>query len=249
MILVSFRTNIFSIHYILSIYSLSNSSMLLIRCIFHIFVDNEKPLLKSKECESQSNNDIGWKTTLGGIILCLFSAFLLLVNNAILKKMKLDSKDAFLVSALFQVIISVLMVCKKGSKLWIWEFEMVENILKMRALFLICPFFASIGYISDIIAVSYMPIGDAMAIIFSCALPTVVMAAVFLNERLRLCKIVCCALLVSGITMVIRPPFIFGDNVGTLNSKHIVKADESPLPLIHNEFDMTKTQSLYVLKM
>ena len=226
MILVSFRTNI-CFHPLYLKYL--NSSILLIRIIFHVSVDNEKPLLKSKECESQCNNDIGWKTTLWGIILCLFSAFLLLVNNAILKKMKLDSKDAFLVSALFQVIISVLIVCKNGSKLWIWEFEMVENIYKMRALFLVCPFFASIGYISDIISVSYMPIGDAMAIIFSCALPTVLLAAIFLQERLRLCKIVCCLLLVSGIIMVIRPPFIFRDDVGPVNSRDIFKANKSLL--------------------
>ena len=57
-------------------------------------------MLISKECESQFNDDTGWKTTLCGIILCLFSAFLLLVNNAILKKMELDSIDAFLISAL-----------------------------------------------------------------------------------------------------------------------------------------------------
>ena len=147
------------------------------------------PLLNSKECDSQCNDYIGWKTTLCGVILCLFSAFLLLVNNAILKKIELDSKDAFFISAMIQVIVSILIVCKNGSKLWIWEFEILENIFKIRILFLICPFFASIGYISDIIAVSYMPIGDAMAIIFSCALPTILMAAIFLKERLLLISI------------------------------------------------------------
>ena len=226
MILVSFRTNIFSSF---DCIENSNSAIVLICFIIHTFVENEIPLLKSKQCDSQCNDDIGWKTTLCGIILCLFSAFLLLVNNAILKKTELDSIDAFLISALIQVIVSVLIICKNGSKLWIWEFEILENIFKIRILFLICPFFASIGYISDIIAVSSMPIGDAMAIIFSCALPTVLMAAIFLNERLRLCKIVCCVLLVSGIIMVIRPPFIFGDDVGPLHSKDILKANESPL--------------------
>ena len=130
--------------------------------------------------------------------------------------MDLDTKDAFMASALFQVLVSVLVVCKKGSKLWIWEVDMNENVHKIRILFLLCPLFAGIGYIFDIIAVSYMPIGDAMAIIFSGALPTVLLARLFLREKLRLCRIICSALLVSGIILVVRPPFVFGDDVGTI---------------------------------
>ena len=66
---------------------------------------------------------------------------------------------------------------------------------------------------SDLIAISFMPLGDAMTIIMSSVLPTMILAAIFLKERLRLYKIFCSILVVSGIVLVLRPPFVFGNSV------------------------------------
>ena len=65
---------------------------------------------------------------------------------------------------------------------------------------------------TDLIAITFMPLGDAMTIIMSSVLPTIILAAIFLKERLRLYKIFCSILVVTGIVLVLSPPFLFGSS-------------------------------------
>ena len=57
--------------------------------------------------------------------------------------------------------------------------------------------------------VTFMPLGDAMTLLFTAPLSTMIAAAIFLGHRLRLYRIFNVILLVSGAVLVIRPPFIF----------------------------------------
>ena len=57
--------------------------------------------------------------------------------------------------------------------------------------------------------VTFMPLGDAMTLLFTAPLSTMIAAALFLGHRLRLYRIFNVILLVSGAVLVIRPPFIF----------------------------------------
>ena len=150
--------------------------------------------------------------------MSFLSASLLLVNNTILKKMELDYTDAYFMRALFQICISCFAILKKGSNFWIFEVDLDKNVHKIRILFLLAVFFSGIFNLTDLIAVAYMPIGDAMTIILCGAIPTVILAAIFLEERLRLFKIICSVFVVTGIILVIRPPFLFNNEAEMMNS-------------------------------
>lgn len=56
-----------------------------------------------------------------------------------------------------------------------------------------------------------MPLGDALTLIFSAPVSTMVIAALVLGQRLRLYKLSFALILLIGTVFVVRPPFLFGD--------------------------------------
>ena len=63
-----------------------------------------------------------------------------------------------------------------------------------------------------------MPLGDSTAITLCSVLPTMIFASICLKERIRIYKAICGILVISGIVLVIRPPFVFPSMI--LNNKY-----------------------------
>ena len=174
-------------------------------------------LSEDKKCRDENDGN-KLKNNLIGAALAFTSAFLLLLNNTILKK--IDSNYTFLFSMrfLFQIIVSSFMICKYQPNLWIWKDGPDKDIHKYRIWFLLVPILSAMFDLFDLVAVLYMPIGDAMTIIICSAVPTVLFAAMFLNERLRLYKFLCTLLVTLGIVLVLRPPFLFQNHINSEKS-------------------------------
>jgi len=96
-----------------------------------------------------------------------------------------------------------------GESFWIQDVDAGKNLYKIRIMLFSYGILGAIFITSNYIAVYFMPLGDAMTIVLSSVLPTMILSAIFLKERLRLYKSSCAVLVISGIVMVIRPPFIF----------------------------------------
>ena len=154
-----------------------------------------------------------WKPKLWGICLSLISGLTLLTMNALVQKMKLHFSDVLFTRALFQSFIGLVLSLFRGQSLWIKEVDDGQNLYRMRILLFVFGFLAATFNTTDLIAITFMPLGDAMTIILSAVLPVVVLAALFLKERLRLYKILCSLLVLTGIVLVLRPPFLFQNSV------------------------------------
>ena len=62
-------------------------------------------------------------------------------------------------------------------------------------------------------AVTAIPIGDALTVVYSNPIFTMIFSAIFLGNRLRLYKITLGLVLSLGIVLVVKPPFLFPDIV------------------------------------
>ena len=62
-------------------------------------------------------------------------------------------------------------------------------------------------------AVSSIPVGDAETLIYSNPLFAMIFSSIFLGSRLRLYKTFLGTILISGIILVVRPPFLFPKNI------------------------------------
>ena len=172
-----------------------------------------KPLLKKCSGITAEENEKNWRPKLLGICLSLFSCFSLITLNTIVQKLKLHFADVLFARALLQSSVGLFLSRLKGESVWIKEVDACKNLNRMRWLLFLFGFMGAAFNTSDLIAISYMPLGDAMTIIMSSVLPTMILAAIFLKDRLRLYKIFCSILVVSGIVLVLRPPFLFGNSV------------------------------------
>ena len=69
--------------------------------------------------------------------------------------------------------------------------------------------FGSLTTLTSFACLKFMPVGDAMTLIFTNPLFTMIFAAIFLGHRLTCIKNVSALILFAGIILVTKPPFLF----------------------------------------
>lgn len=166
-------------------------------------------MLKKYSEKVEEENEKTWKSKLFGMSLSFSSAVMLLILNTIVQYKHLHFDDVLFVRVVLQTVFALFLLWINGESIWIKNVDIGNNICKIRIILFLYGFFGALFASTDLIAIYYMPLGDAMTIILSSVLPTMILAAIFLNERLRLYKISCAVLVISGLVLVIRPPFLF----------------------------------------
>ena len=110
------------------------------------------------------------------------------------------------------MVRSTMQILIIGSVL-LWKRKcLFEGHLKLKLVILLQGFLGGLMIICSFSCVLFMPLGDALTLIFSNPLTTMILAAIFLGHKLRLFKITFGLLLLIGIVLVVRPPFIFSEN-------------------------------------
>ena len=173
------------------------------------YISEKKLLIENSKDNSDDEYENGWTSKFFGVCLSLCSALMLLALNTIVQYEQLHFYDVLLIGILFQTAFGLILLCVRGESVWIREVDVGKNIYKYRIMLLLYGLIGALDYASDIISVYFMPLGDAMTIMLSSVLPTMIFAAIFLNERLRFYKICCAILIITGLVLVIRPPFLF----------------------------------------
>ena len=79
------------------------------------------------------------------------------------------------------------------------------------------------------VAVKYVPLGNASAIMFCTPIFTFFMAPCMLGERLGLYRIFITLLMAFGVLFITRPTAIFGPFVQANNTSHLTMPDEAPV--------------------
>ena len=67
----------------------------------------------------------------------------------------------------------------------------------------------SVAFICGLACVSFMDVPDALCIMFACPVVTIILSALMLRDKLNIVKICAGGLLLSGVLLVCRPPFLF----------------------------------------
>ena len=205
----------------------------------YFILDIKKALLEPEDVKDRIESK--WKEKLMAVLLSLGSVTCLLVTNSIIIGMKLDFADAMFVQGVGQVIISTLIVYKRSTYFWIWDADKNRNINHVRCVLVFGAVAGSMGWFTNCVAVSFMPLGDMMTIALSNAIPTTILAAIFFKERFRMIKGISLILVVTGIVFVIRPPFVFHDepnmdeNVKGSNTNTTTSFHNNPLG-IHDSY-------------
>ena len=171
---------------------------------------SRSPLIESSEALSQR---MSTRSKLFGICLSLIGGLLFIGGNIIFVDSKVDFVDVVFVRSITQVIAFSIALKFKRRNIWIWEVDNDKSIRKIRFLMLLLSSIGGMVTLAIQISVFFLPLGDAMAILFSNVITTMIMAAIFLGERIRAFKIVCGIMVVAGIILVVKPFDFFSENV------------------------------------
>ena len=67
----------------------------------------------------------------------------------------------------------------------------------------------AISFITSLASVSFMPVPDALCIIFACPVITILLSTAILGDELNSLKCFAGTLLLIGVVLVCQPPFLF----------------------------------------
>jgi len=156
-----------------------------------------------------------YKIAIAGVSLSLISGALFTGNNFIINLNRVSVCDLVFIRTIIQFIIySTICYCKNES--------LLPGTIKEKILIVSQGIAAAMTFITALASVTFMAVPDALCIVFSCPVVTIILSAIFLKDRLTVAKVTSGVLLLTGVILVCKPPFLFDEqsnNVGTGASK------------------------------
>merc|ERR1711892_633296 len=110
--------------------------------------------------------------------------------------------DAILVRCVIQAIIFTFIIFWSGDRFFP-EGSSTKLLTFSQGLV------GAISFITCLASVSFMPVPDALCIIFTCPIITMVLSAIMLGDKLNSLKCFSGFLLLLGVVLVTHPPFLF----------------------------------------
>jgi len=137
-----------------------------------------------------------------GLSLAFISGGFFTANNFFINQFHVSVPDLLLVRTLMQMLIY-------SSICYYRDLSLLPGPTGQKLLILLQGVMSSLTFITALSAVSYMPVPDALCIVFSCPVVTIILSALVLKDRLGTGKIIAALLLLSGVVLVCKPPFLF----------------------------------------
>lgn len=173
-----------------------------------------------------------WKR---GLAMAMISGVLCTASNFFIQYFNVDAIEMLLVRSGLQAIVlgavvttgrnchisrnTELSVC--STRIWIG----------LQALL------GSVFLLLNFSCLQYMPIGDALTLVFTEPLFTVILAFVFYRTKIGVTKGVFCICLVGGLLLSVQPPFLFSQDIISNNSKELsFKLSDNTINVLDNVF-------------
>ncbi|XP_059097482.1 uncharacterized protein LOC131891830 isoform X1 [Tigriopus californicus] len=137
-----------------------------------------------------------------GSFLAFFSGLITTVNNFIIKETGSDFGELLAVRSLIQIPLMLGIAVYKG-------YPLLPKGKKQKALAFLMGLFGAVTMLTAFSCVKFMPVGDAMTLIFTNPLFTMIFAALFMKQDVTIIKFVAGTGLMGGIILVMKPPILF----------------------------------------
>ena len=136
------------------------------------------------------------------MILAILSGLLYTFTNFLFQYLKMNPTEALAVRSVLQILLlgSILIcTCK----------PFYPGTCTSKALLSLQGLCSGLRVGCALSSMTYIPLGDALTIIFTEPIWTLLFTKVFLGSKISLRKLLFCLLLIAGAVLVIKPPGIF----------------------------------------
>jgi len=146
-----------------------------------------------------------------GAVLALSSSLVFTFYGLLIKQFKLDFVDTLFVRSVTQTTLALIFVKIKGKNLLLKfpEDTTCREKTKRYMILIGASILTGMNIMCSFLGVLYLDLGDAMTIIYTGPIFTMIFSFLFLRIRQGLWKISFAGLLMVGVILVIRPPFLF----------------------------------------
>jgi drug/metabolite transporter (DMT)-like permease len=179
-----------------------------------------EPILTSSSKERQIRElSSSKKLAVIGGILALTSSLLFTFYGLFIKKFHMNFVDTLFVRSLIQTPLLILFVKIRGQNLFVLEFsEDTTRVERLKKYFVLIGqgVLAGLNMMCSYLGVLYIPLGDALTIIYTAPIFTMIFSYIFLRIRQGFWKMSLDIILMIGVILVIRPPFMFPQNTPKL---------------------------------
>ena len=133
------------------------------------------------------------------------SGLIFLGNNFMIKFSKINSGEMLAVRSLVQIVLMSFILLRKEEKFW------PSSVYHRNRLCLV-GLLGSLNMLSPILSVQLMPVPDAVTLMFTTPLFTMLFSALFLKDPINLVKAISGIVLTTGIVLITQPTFLFNQN-------------------------------------
>jgi len=137
-----------------------------------------------------------------GVTLAISSGLLYTSTNFLFQYLKMNSTETLAVRSVLQILLmGTILVCTCKP--------FYPGTCTSKALLSLQGLSSSLRVGCGLSSMTYIPLGDALTIIFTEPIWTLFLAKVFVGSKISLRKLLFCLLLIVGAVLVIKPPGIF----------------------------------------
>jgi len=155
-----------------------------------------------------------------GNTMAFLSGLFFTANNFIIKAARLSFGEVLAVRSIIQIPLMSLIILMKGDSFW-------PSSAYQRIMLCMVGLFGSLTMLTSFACVKFMPVPDAITLIFTAPLFTMVLAAIFMKEKVTIVKVVSGMVLMAGIALITKPSFLFPDNDNGILKSTWTKANDS----------------------
>jgi len=146
-----------------------------------------------------------------GNTMAFLSGILFTINNFVIKACRLSFGEIIAVRSIIQIPLMTAIVLIQGHRL-------LPSTTYQRVMLCLIGLFGSLTMFTSFACVKFMPVADAITLMFTTPLFTMILAALFLRQRLSVLKVLSASILMAGIVLVAKPSFLFPENtIGARN--------------------------------
>jgi len=169
-----------------------------------------------------------------GWFLAIISGVLFTANNFFVKYLSMDALEMLLIRSALQTIVVLIGLLSTRTSL-------IPGSTKDKILVVLQGLLSGVRVFLQFACLSFMPLGDALTLVFTEPLWTIILSKIVLRIHIGWWKTVFGILLVTGMVLCIQPPFIFPPSI--LNNATV---SSTPTPISSTPLTTTSTEFPYM---
>ena len=171
-------------------------------------------VVASRQPRDNNRMPVGW-------FLAIVSGLLFTTNNFFVKLLEMDAAEVLLVRSALKTVVLGLLLSTPGAP------SLLPSSWSDRLFTWLQGICSGVRLLLQLACLHYLPLGDALTLIFTEPLWTVVASKLVLGTRIGPWKFFFALLLLTGMFLCIQPPFLFGARPEEESQREVINGTNS----------------------